>query len=108
MIRHTSIFVSGPLRYYVAMNVDATSATVESVRTESISPNGLGDMVAAATSAVGVKPCSACKRRQAWLNRLGHAAGVVVTIGLEPVRELLARIGSRLSLPGRSAERRTP
>lgn len=33
---------------------------------------GLGDMVAAATGAVGIKPCSPCKRRQEILNRFGQ------------------------------------
>lgn len=30
---------------------------------------GVGDVVAGATKAVGVKPCGGCKRRQAALNR---------------------------------------
>lgn len=30
---------------------------------------GAGDVVARATSAVGIQPCGACKRRQATLNR---------------------------------------
>lgn len=30
---------------------------------------GLGDVIAAATSAVGIKPCPKCKQRQAALNR---------------------------------------
>ena len=30
---------------------------------------GLGDVIAAATKAVGIKPCSACKKRQDALNR---------------------------------------
>lgn len=29
---------------------------------------GLGDVIAAATSALGIKPCAACKKRQAALN----------------------------------------
>lgn len=29
---------------------------------------GLGDVIARMTSAVGIKPCDACKRRQQWLN----------------------------------------
>lgn len=29
---------------------------------------GLGDTIAKATSAVGIKPCEGCKKRQAWLN----------------------------------------
>jgi hypothetical protein len=31
---------------------------------------GLGDTIAKATTALGVKPCPGCKRRQAALNRL--------------------------------------
>lgn len=31
---------------------------------------GAGDAVAAATSAVGVKPCGGCLRRKRWLNRI--------------------------------------
>jgi len=31
---------------------------------------GLGDVVAAVTKAVGIKPCAPCKGRQATLNRL--------------------------------------
>lgn len=31
---------------------------------------GLGDVVAAATSAVGIKPCGGCKKRQEALNKL--------------------------------------
>jgi hypothetical protein len=30
---------------------------------------GIGDVVAAATTAVGVKPCGGCKKRQAALNK---------------------------------------
>ena len=37
--------------------------TVQKVR-------GLGDVVAAATSALGIKPCGGCKKRQSWLNKL--------------------------------------
>jgi hypothetical protein len=31
---------------------------------------GLGDVIAAATSAVGIKPCGGCKQRQEALNKL--------------------------------------
>jgi hypothetical protein len=37
---------------------------------------GLGDMVAAVTKAVGVKPCGGCKERQAWLNEAGKRIGI--------------------------------
>lgn len=30
---------------------------------------GLGDTIAKATKAVGIKPCGGCKKRQAWLNK---------------------------------------
>ena len=32
-------------------------------------PMGLGDAIAKATSAVGIKPCGGCKQRQAALNK---------------------------------------
>jgi len=31
---------------------------------------GLGDVIAAATTAVGIKPCGGCKQRQEALNKL--------------------------------------
>lgn len=31
---------------------------------------GLGDVVAAITKAVGIKPCRGCKQRQSWLNKV--------------------------------------
>ena len=39
---------------------------------------GLGDVIASATKAVGIKPCGGCRKRQEKLNQLvpfGHAAG---------------------------------
>jgi len=30
---------------------------------------GLGDTIAKATKAVGIKPCGGCKKRQEWLNK---------------------------------------
>lgn len=35
-----------------------------------IVPKGLGDVVAGVTSALGIKPCAGCKKRQDWLNRM--------------------------------------
>jgi hypothetical protein len=32
-------------------------------------PVGLGDVISRATSALGVKPCAACKKRAAALNK---------------------------------------
>ena len=43
--------------------VSFTAATPTNIR-------GLGDMVAAATSAIGIKPCASCKQRQIALNNL--------------------------------------
>ena len=34
------------------------------------SSRGLGDTIAKMTSAVGIKPCGGCKKRQAALNKL--------------------------------------
>lgn len=32
-------------------------------------PTLMGNRIAAAIAALGIPPCSGCKRRQAWLNR---------------------------------------
>ena len=32
-------------------------------------PKGLGDVIASATRAAGIKPCSSCEKRRAALNR---------------------------------------
>ena len=37
---------------------------------------GLGDVIAMMTTAVGIKPCGGCKKRQAALNRMVPAAAV--------------------------------
>jgi hypothetical protein len=39
-------------------------------------PMGLGDYVAALTSAVGIKPCGGCKERQAAWNAFGKRFGI--------------------------------
>lgn len=39
---------------------------------------GVGDVIAAATKAIGIKPCGGCLRRQEELNRLSQAAAAVV------------------------------
>lgn len=39
-------------------------------------PVRVGDTIAAATSAVGVRPCGGCKRRQEKLNRAFHPSTV--------------------------------
>lgn len=40
------------------------------VTATSLSSRGLGDTIAKATSAVGIKPCGGCKKRQEKLNNL--------------------------------------
>ncbi|WP_020675568.1 hypothetical protein [Geopsychrobacter electrodiphilus] len=37
--------------------------------TSSGSSRGLGDSIAKLTSALGIKPCGGCKKRQAYLNK---------------------------------------
>ena len=44
---------------------------------------GVGDLVAKATSAVGIKPCSGCKQRQEWLNEklpFGKSVNTTATV----------------------------
>lgn len=41
---------------------------LEFVGKSEVSP-GIGDVVAGATKAVGIKPCGACQKRQAALNK---------------------------------------
>jgi len=64
---------------------------VEDEPSEPAAP-GLGDAVAAATKAVGVKPCGGCQRRREALNRAtpGWAS------------RLLGRLGFGAARPGRS------
>jgi hypothetical protein len=52
---------------------------------------GLGDVVAAVTKAVGIKPCGGCKERQAALNAFGKRFG----IGIDPNAGL-----AKSALPG--------
>jgi len=47
------------------LNQEARSHQVQSPR----KPVGMGDVVAAATTAVGVKPCGGCAKRKAALNK---------------------------------------
>lgn len=55
---------------------DGTGRVLSFERAEPM--RGLGDVVAAVTTAVGIKPCGGCKQRQAFLNRVvpfGNAEG---------------------------------
>jgi len=36
---------------------------------ERMQSRGLGDTIAKATKAVGIKPCGGCKKRQDWFNK---------------------------------------
>lgn len=46
---------------------------------------GLGDMVAAATKAVGVKPCGRCRKRQEALNALTPAPVGRLAAGIQAI-----------------------
>lgn len=39
-------------------------------KTQALPVRGMGDIIAAATTAIGIKPCGGCKERQAKLNQL--------------------------------------
>jgi hypothetical protein len=41
---------------------------LDPAQAEAVKQFGLGDVVAGATKAVGIKPCGACQKRQAALN----------------------------------------
>lgn len=47
---------------------DAFARTHAAHQSASQTHYGLGDLVAKATSAVGIKPCAPCQKRQAQLN----------------------------------------
>ena len=73
------------------MNEALEAAMANAANPPKLTP-GLGDAVAAATKAVGVKPCGGCQRRLAALNR--------ATPGW--VSRLLGRLGFGAARPGRS------
>jgi hypothetical protein len=52
--------------------VSAGKSGIKTVNGKSrqIPSRGLGDTIAKATKAVGIKPCGGCKKRQAALNKL--------------------------------------
>lgn len=45
-----------------------TSTQQREMRERMEQSRGLGDTIAKATKAVGIKPCGGCKKRQDWLN----------------------------------------
>ena len=49
---------------------DGTVKVLEFTATENMKSRGLGDVIARATSAMGIKPCSGCKQRQEALNKI--------------------------------------
>lgn len=55
---------------HLPMEVREALARLRAERGVPSPPAGLGDVVATATKAVGVRPCSACDRRRLWLNRI--------------------------------------
>ena len=42
---------------------------LDPAQAEAVKQFGLGDVVAGASKAVGIKPCGACQKRQAAMNR---------------------------------------
>lgn len=40
------------------------------LKSQKTKPAGLGDTIARITSAIGIKPCGGCKKRQEKLNKL--------------------------------------
>ena len=58
---------------YLMLNATVhPDGTVETHSYEILDPRstGLGDTIAKATKAVGIKPCGGCKKRQAALNKI--------------------------------------
>ena len=47
--------------------IEAVMAQLADAKGQSI--RGLGDVVASTTKLLSLKPCSACQKRQAWLNK---------------------------------------
>jgi hypothetical protein len=50
--------------------VPKTPRVLNPVESSEIKVRGLGDVIARATSAIGIKPCGGCKQRQEALNKL--------------------------------------
>lgn len=48
---------------------DSVNELRQAVQQTAQPARGLGDVVAKATQAVGLKPCQSCKKRQEWLNK---------------------------------------
>lgn len=56
--------------YYEEIRIVQTPEGPRQIRVPFIrQPMGAGDVVARATKAVGIKPCTPCERRRQWLNR---------------------------------------
>lgn len=50
--------------------VPKTPRVLNPVESGEVKVRGLGDVIARATSAIGIKPCGGCKQRQETLNKL--------------------------------------
>ena len=61
-----------------------------------VKPVGMGDAVAAVTTAAGIKPCGGCKKRQAALNKAtpGWVGGILLRSS-QLVDRLKARVWKR-------------
>lgn len=69
------------------MNEALEAAMANAANPPKLTP-GIGDAVAAATKAVGVKPCGGCQRRQEALNRAtpGWVSRLLGRLGLGAAR----------------------
>ena len=73
--KHSSYLTANTRTLVWKLELDEVTKTVSVIEvTERAKPQttirGLGDVVAAATAAVGIKPCGGCKKRQELLNDL--------------------------------------
>jgi hypothetical protein len=70
--KSTLVHTTSTLRWTIELNDETKEVTlIECIpRPPKESWSGLGDVIASATSAVGIKPCGGCKQRQEALNKL--------------------------------------
>lgn len=57
------------------LQADGTAKLLSFEKAEPRPMRGLGDAIAAATTAVGIRPCAGCQKRKEALNRLVPFAG---------------------------------
>ena len=77
-------------------NLKLTASDWTRIRSEyATGLRGLGDVVAAATKAIGIQPCGGCKKRQDWLNRAVPFGATPQPAPPAPEPELSANRSSR-------------